>query len=135
MYLTYTWLYLVVVIVQLLSCVQLLATPWTAALQASLPCTVSQSLLEFMSIESVILSNHLILCNPLPLCLQSFPASESFPINGSLPQVAKVLWFQRQHQSFQWIFRVDFCYDWQVWSPCCPKDSQDLLQHHNLKAS
>ena len=39
--------------------------------------------------------------------------------------VAKVLKFQLQHQSFQWIFRNDFLYDWLVWSPCCPRDSQE----------
>jgi len=48
-------------IVQLLSCVPLLATPWTAEHQPSLSSTISQSLLMFRSIESVLLSNHLIL--------------------------------------------------------------------------
>ena len=48
--------------VQLLSCVQVFATPWTAAHQASLPSSVSQSLLKLMSLESVMLSNHLVLC-------------------------------------------------------------------------
>ena len=51
--------------VWLLSHVQLFATPWTAALQASLSITNSQSLLKPMSIESVRPSNHLILCHPL----------------------------------------------------------------------
>ena len=51
--------------VQLLSCVQLFATPWTTARQASLSITNTQSLLKFMSIESVMPSNHLILCRPL----------------------------------------------------------------------
>ena len=41
-------------------------------------------------------------------CLQSFPASESFLMNQSTHQVAKVLKFHLQHQSFQWIFRTDF---------------------------
>ena len=53
--------------VQLLSHVQLFATPWTAALQASLSITNSQSLLKLMSIESMMSSNHLILCHPLLL--------------------------------------------------------------------
>ena len=53
--------------VQLLSCVQPFVTPWTAACQASLSITNSQSLLKFMSIESVMPSNHLILCHPLLL--------------------------------------------------------------------
>ena len=52
--------------------------PWTAACQASLFFTISQSLLKFMPIESVMLSNHLILCHPFSFCLQSFPASGSF---------------------------------------------------------
>ena len=43
--------------------------------------------------------------------------------------MAKVLELQLQHQSFQWIFRTDFLYDWLLWSPCSPRDSQ----HHNLK--
>ena len=44
---------------------------------------------------------------------------------GSLHQVAKVLEFHFQHQSFQWIFRVDFFYDWMIWSPCYPRDCQE----------
>ena len=53
--------------VQSLSCVRLFATPWTAACQASLSITNSQSLPKLMSIESVMPSNHLILCRPLLL--------------------------------------------------------------------
>ena len=53
-------------VVQSLSCVQLFATPWTAALQAPLP-SIFRSLLKFMSIEPVMLSNHFILCCPLLL--------------------------------------------------------------------
>ena len=64
--------------VQSLSYVWLFATPWTAAHQASLSITNSQSLLKLMSIESVTPSNHLILCHPLSSHLQSFPASGSF---------------------------------------------------------
>ena len=56
-----------VVIVQLLSHVRLFMTPWTAACQASLFFTISQSLLRFVFIESVMLSNHLILCHSLLL--------------------------------------------------------------------
>ena len=44
---------------------------------------------------------------------------------GCLHPVAKVLELQLQHQSFQWIFRVDFLSDWLVWSPCSLKDSQE----------
>ena len=69
------------VVVQSLSCVPLLATPWTAAFQASLAFTVSLSLLKLMSIESMMTSNHFILCRPLLLLPQSFPASGSFPMS------------------------------------------------------
>ena len=64
--------------VQSLSCVQFLATPWTAALQASLSCTKSQSLLTLMSIESVMPSNHFVLCRPLPLLPSIFPSIRVF---------------------------------------------------------
>ena len=70
--------------VQLLSHVQLLATPWTTARQASLSITNSQSLPELMSIKSVMPSNHLILCRPLLLLPSSFPASESFQMSQFL---------------------------------------------------
>ena len=53
--------------VQSLSCVQFFVTPWTAAYQASLSITNSQSLPKLMSIELVMPSNHLILCHPLLL--------------------------------------------------------------------
>ena len=58
---------------QSLSHVQLFATPWTAAHKATLSFTISQSLLKFMSIESVMLSNHLILCHPLLLLPSILP--------------------------------------------------------------
>ena len=56
----------------MLSNVQLFATPWTAACQASLSFTISQSFLKLMSIEWVMPSNHLILCRPLLLLLPIF---------------------------------------------------------------
>ena len=63
--------YLLVVVVLSLSHVQLFATPWTAALQASLSFTISGSWLRFMSHEWVMLYTHLILFSFLLLCLQS----------------------------------------------------------------
>ena len=59
---------------QSLSHVQLFVTPWTAAYQSSLSFTISWSLLQLMSFESMIPSNHLILCCPLPLVLSIFPS-------------------------------------------------------------
>ena len=67
--------------VQLLSRVQLFAAPQTAARQASLSITNSQSLLKLMSITPVMPSNNLILCRPFLLPLTIFPASESFPMS------------------------------------------------------
>ena len=67
--------------VQSLNHVQLFATPWTAARQASLSITNSQSFLKVMSIESVMPSNPHILCHPLSSHLQSLPATGSFPMN------------------------------------------------------
>ena len=59
--------------VQSLRRVRVFVTPWTAAHQSSLSFTNSRSLPKFMSIESVMPSNHLILCRPVSSCLQSFP--------------------------------------------------------------
>ena len=64
--------------VPLLSHVQLFATPWIAAHQASLSISNSQSLLKLMSIESIMPSNHLILCHPLLLLPSIFPSIRVF---------------------------------------------------------
>ena len=95
--------------VQSLSRVWLFATPWIAAHQASLSITNFQNLLRFMSIESVMSSNHLILCWPLLLPLSILLSIRVF----SNESVLHIRWpkygsFQLQHQSFQWIFRTDF---------------------------
>ena len=102
------------------------ATSWNAPCQAPLSSTISWSLLKFMFIESVMLYNHLFLYHPLLLLPLIFPIIRVFfQWGSSVHQVAKVLEFQLQHQSFKWIFRVDFLEDWLVWSPCCPRDSQE----------
>ena len=67
------------VVVQSPSLVRLIVIPWTAAHQASLSITSSQSLPEFMSIELVMPSNHLILCRPLLLLPSIFPSIWVFP--------------------------------------------------------
>ena len=69
------------VLIQSLSHVQLLETSWTTGHHASMSFTISQSLVKFMSIESVMLSNHLFLCHPFLLLPQSFPASGSFSMS------------------------------------------------------
>ena len=110
--------------VQSLNHVWLFVTPWIAAHQASLSVTNSQSFLKLTSIKLMMPSNHLNLCRPLLLLFYSFPASGSFQWVSFSHQVAKILKLQLQHQSFQRIFRTDFLYDWLVWSPCIPRDSQ-----------
>ena len=72
--------------VQSLSRVQLFSTPWTAAGQASLSITNSQSLLKLISIESMMPSNHLILCHPLLLLPSIFPSIRVFS-NESAPHI------------------------------------------------
>ena len=73
-----------VVVVQFLSCVRLFVTPWTAAHQAPLAFTISQSLLKLMSSESVMSSNHVILCHPLHLLLSIFCSIRVFPNESAL---------------------------------------------------
>ena len=87
--------------VQSLSHVQLFATPWTAARQASLSITNSQSLLKLMSIESVMPSNHLI---PFSSRLQSFPASGSFQMSQFFVSGGQSIgvWYLRPSMNGHW---------------------------------
>ena len=70
--------------VQSLSRVRLFAAPWTAARQASLSITNSQSLLKLISIESMMPSNHLIFCRPLLLLPSIFPSISSVQFSRSV---------------------------------------------------
>ena len=85
--------------------------------------TISWSLLKFISIESVMPFNHLILCPPSPPALNRSQhrdlSQRSF---SSLHQVFKVLELHLQYQYFRWVFRVDFLWDLLAWSSCCPSD-------------
>ena len=72
------------IVVQSLSCVWLFVTPWTAAHQASLSFTISQSLLKLLSIESVMPSNHLICCHPLLLLPSIFASIRVFSSEAAL---------------------------------------------------
>ena len=121
--------------VQSLSRVWLFATPWTAACQVSLSITNSWSLPKLMSIASVMPSNHLILCCPLLLLLSIFPSIRVFSNELVLHiRWPKVLEFQLQHQSFQWIFRTDFLkVDW-LDLLAVQGTLKSLLQHHSSKA-
>ena len=59
---------------------------------------------------------------PFSSCRQSFPASRSFQFFTLSGQSIEL---QLQHQSFQWTPTTDLLYDWLVWSPCHPRDSQE----------
>ena len=88
-------------LVQSLSHVRLFVTPWITARQASLSITNSQSLPKLTSFELVMPSSHLILCHSL-LLPSIFPSIRVFSNESALcHQVAEVLEFQLQHQSFQ----------------------------------
>ena len=100
--------------VQSLSCVRLFVTPWTAALQASLFITNSQSLLKLMSIESVMPSNHFILCRPLLLLPSIFPSIRVF----SSESVLHIKWPKYWNFSFsinpsnEYSALISFRMDW-----------------------
>ena len=103
---------------QLLRCVWLFATPWTAARQAFLSITSSQSLLKLISIESVMPSNHLILCRPLLLLPSIFPSIRVF----SNEWILHIRW--PKYWSFN--FSISPSNDYSgglVGSPCSPRES------------
>ena len=124
-----------VIVVQLLRRVQLFATPWTAACQASLSFT-SWGLLKLMSTESVMPSNHHILCRPLLLLPSIFPSIRIFSNVSACP----MRW--PQHWSFSFSISlsheysglISFRIDW-LDLLVVQVTLKSLLQHHNLKAS
>ena len=119
--------------VQLLSRICFFATPWTAARQASLSITNSQSLLKLMSIESVMPSNHLILCRPL-LLPSIFPSIRVF----SNELVLGIRWPKYWSFSFN-ISPSKNIQDWFPlgWTGWTSLQSKGLsrVQHHSSKAS
>ena len=111
-----------------------LCDPLGCSTQASLLITNSWSLLKFMSIESVMPSNHLILCSPLLLLSSIFPSIRVF--SSSSHQLAKALEFQLQHQCNEYSGLISFRIDWLDLLAVKPgKTLQSLLQHHSSKAS
>ena len=99
----------VVLIIQSLSRVRLFPTPWTVARKVPLSSTISQSLLKFMFIESVMLSSYLFLCHSLLLLPSIFPSIRVFFNESVLHIMAKVLELQLQQQSFQWYSGLISC--------------------------
>ena len=122
--------------VQLLRCVRLFVTPWTAAHQASLFITNSWSLLKFISIESVIPSNHLMLCRPLLLLPSIFSCTRVF----SNELVLHVRWPKYWSFSFsispsnEYSGLISFTTDW-LDLLTVQGTLKSLLQHHSSKAS
>ena len=98
--------------VQSLSHVRLFVTPWTAARQASLSCTISQSLLRLISIESVISSNHLILCHPLLLLPSIFPSIRVFSNESTLHIRWSKYWSFSISLSNEYSGLISFRIDW-----------------------
>ena len=122
--------------VQSLSHVQLFATPGTAAHQASLSITNSQSLLKLMSIESVMPSSHLIFCHPLLLLPSIFPSIRVFSNESVLP----IRWPKCWSFSFsispsnEYSGLISFRIDW--FNLLVVQGTlKSLLQHHSSKAS
>ena len=119
-----------VVVVQSLSRAQLFATPWTAACQPSLCFTISQSLLNLMSFEPAVPSNHLVLCCPLLLLLSVFPS-----IRASLHQLAKDRSFSFSiSSSNEYSGLISFRIDW-FDLLAVQGTLKSLLPHHSSKAS
>ena len=122
--------------VQLLSHVRLLATPWTAAYQASLSITNSQSLFKLMSIKSVMPSNHLNLCHPLLLPPSIFPSIRVF----SNESVLRIRWPKFWSFSFsispsnEYSGLISFRIDW-LDLLAVQGTLKSLFQHHRSKAS
>ena len=122
--------------VQSLSRVQLFVTPWTAAHQASMSITNSQSLRKLMSIESVMPSNHLILCCPLLLLPSIFPSIRVF----SNESVLHIRW--PKYWSFSFNISLSSEYSGLIsfrinWFDLLAVQGtlKSLLQHHRSKAS
>ena len=98
--------------VQLLSHVQLFASPWTAACQASLSITNSQSLLKLMSMKSVMPSNHLILCRSLLLPPSIFSSIRVFSNESVLPIRWPKYWSFSFRSSNKYSGLISFRMDW-----------------------
>ena len=125
-------MFLWLVVVQSLSRVQLFATPWTAAHQASLSSTISQSLFKFTSIESVLLSNHLILYCPLLLLPSILPSIRA--LQSGLPIKWPKYWSFTISPTYEYSWLISFRIDW-FDLPEAQRTLKSLLQHHSSKAS
>ena len=121
--------------VQLLSRVRFFVTPWTAAHQASLSITNSQSLLKPMSIESVMPSNHLILCRPLLLLPSIFPSIRVFSNESVFTSGGQIIGVSASTSVLPMNIQDWFPLGSTGWTSSQSKGLSSLLQHHNSKAS
>ena len=122
------------VVVHLLSHVQLSVAAWTTACQAPLSSTVFQTLLKFMFIESVRLSNHLILCHPLLLLPSIFPSIWVFSNESALHIRWPKYWSFSISPSSGYSGLISFNINWfDLFA--VQGTVKSLLQHHNFKAS
>ena len=126
--------HVLILVVQSLSCVRLFLTSWTAACQAPLSSTDSQSLLKFLSVESVMLSNHLILCWFLPLLLSIFPIIRVFSTVSALCIRWPEYWSFSISPSNEYSGLISFRMDW-FDLLAVHGTLKSLLQHHSSKAS
>ena len=126
---------MVTIVVELLCHAQLFDTPWTAECQTPLSSTICQSLLKFMSIERVILSNHLILCHPFLLLPSVFPSVRVFSNELALHIRWPKYWSFHFDisPSNEYSGLISFRIDW--WIFLLSKGLSSLLQHHSSKAS
>ena len=123
-----------IVVVQLLSHVQLFATPWMAAHRASLTVTTSQSLLKLMSIELVMPSNDHILCRPLLLPPSIFPSIRVLSSKSALHIRWPKDWSFSISPSNEYSGLIFFRIDW-FDLLAVQRTLKSLLQHHNSRAS
>ena len=120
--------------VQSFSHVRLFATPWTAACQASLSITNSQSLLKLMSIESMVPSNHLSSVIPFSSSLKSSPASGSFQMSQLFTSGGQSIGVSASASVLRRTTRTDlFKTDW-LDLLAVQRTLKSLLQHHSSKA-
>ena len=96
------------VVVQPLSHFQLFVTPWTAAWEASLSFTIPWTLFKLMSIELVMLSNHVLLCHPLLLLPSIFPSIRDFFMSQFFASGGQGIGASASASVVQWIFRIHF---------------------------
>ena len=120
--------------VQSLSHVQLFATPWTAACQASLSITNSQGMVKLMSIELVMPSNHLILCHPLLLLPSILPSIRIFSNESVLPIRWLKYWSFSNSPSNEYSRLSSFIIDW-FDLLAVQGTLKSLPQYHSSKAS